>query len=356
MSNNPLGIRKFGPVTFYVKDSASEAKRLSHMLGMDITHIPENNSGVYVLNCNDATFILDGSDKAKKLATQYGNHVRDIGIYVNSANDTLKSVREKTNIESGLCEDTGRSFLKAPHDGEIYFTFLDQNSKLYPNIKAQNIKSSGPKPFQKIDHIVTNTQKIQPFIDFLKTVFGMEKVNQFTIRVQSDTFQASLYSEVMGLYGTEGEILFPINEPLAGDDESQIPAQLREAGRSHGQHIALATTNIIDSIKYLRSSGMDFLGFMSDAHSKKYYEDVPNRLGAITVKEAIDTLRSLGILVDKCGEGYLLQLFSKRLFPEKSVPFVEIIQRASDVIGCFGDGNFAALAESLEWSLRQENA
>jgi len=37
------------------------------------------------------------------------------------------------------------------------------------------------------------------------------------------------------------------------------------------------------------------------------------------------------------------------------VPFIEIIQRASDVIGCFGDGNFAALAESLEYSMRSES-
>jgi 4-hydroxyphenylpyruvate dioxygenase len=165
---------------------------------------------------------------------------------------------------------------------------------------------------------------------------------------------ASLYSEVMGLYGTEHPVLFPLNEPLAGDDVSQIPAQLREAGRSHAQHIALATDNIITSIETLRARGLGFLEFRNPAHATEYYKDVPKRLGAITVAEALTTLRALGILVDKCGEGYLLQLFSKRLFPGKSVPFVEIIQRASDVIGCFGDGNFAALAEALEHSMRTE--
>jgi 4-hydroxyphenylpyruvate dioxygenase len=105
----------------------------------------------------------------------------------------------------------------------------------------------------------------------------------------------------------------------------------------------------------LRGRGLGFLEFRNEQHAKHYYEDVPKRLGTISVEEALETLRRLGILVDKCGQGYLLQLFSKRMFPEKSVPFVEIIQRASDVIGCFGDGNFAALAEALEHSMREES-
>ena len=103
----------------------------------------------------------------------------------------------------------------------------------------------------------------------------------------------------------------------------------------------------------LRERGLGFLEFRNEEHAERYYKEVPERLGDITVPEAMDTLRNLGILVDRCGEGYLLQLFSKRLFPEHSVPFVEIVQRASDVVGCFGDGNFAALAESLEYALRK---
>jgi len=246
--------------------------------------------------------------------------------------------------------------LKAPHDGGLFFRFLEDDQTPYlgmtPNPHLQRASSHA---FQRIDHIVTNTQKILPVIDFMRDVFGMKKVNEFTIRVEADEFMASLYSEVMGLYGTEEAILFPVNEPLAGDDESQIPAQLREMGRSHAQHIALATNNIIGSIQSLRARGLGFLEFRNQKHAECYYDEVPKRLGDITPEEAFDTLKRLGILVDKCGEGYLLQLFSKRMFPGRSVPFIEIIQRASDVIGCFGDGNFAALAESLEYSMRSES-
>ncbi|MFM1846786.1 MAG: 4-hydroxyphenylpyruvate dioxygenase [Pseudomonadota bacterium] len=352
---NPLGIKRFGPVTLYVENAAAEAERLSTMLGMDITYVPEGTEPIFALEANDTKFILDGSKKAAALAQKFGNHVAEIGLRVEDSRAATAGAAKKTTEKTWVCEKTGVGYLRSPHDGELYFRFIEDGQVPYLGMKRNpNLKKSPSFAFKRIDHIVVNTQKIEPVIKFMADVFGMRKVNEFTIRVENDDFMASLYSEVMGIYGSEEAVLFPVNEPLKGDDVSQIPAQLREVGRSHAQHIALATENIIDSIKNLRDRGLGFLEFRNDAHASEYYKDVPKRLGTITVEEALTTLRSLGILVDKCGQGYLLQLFSKRMFPDKSVPFIEIIQRESDVIGCFGDGNFAALAEALEHSMRAE--
>ncbi len=352
---NPLGIKRFGPLTFYVKDAQSEAERLATMLGMNLAYVPSGTEQIFGVEANDVLFILDGTPQAAALAAQYGNHVSEIGLRVENSRAALEAAAKRTTEQTRLCESTGVGYLRSPHDGEIQFRFIEDGQVPYRGLKKNERASAVTTyPFQRIDHIVVNTQAIKPVIAFMQDVFGMKKVNEFTIRVENDEFLASLYSEVMGIYGTEQAVLFPVNEPLAGDSVSQIPAQLREVGRSHAQHIALATDNIIDSITTLRGRGLGFLEFRNDEHAKHYYEDVPKRLGKISVEEALETLRRLGILVDKCGQGYLLQLFSKRMFPEKSVPFVEIIQRASDVIGCFGDGNFAALAEALEHSMRQE--
>jgi 4-hydroxyphenylpyruvate dioxygenase len=353
---NPAGIKRFGPLTFYVKDAASEAERLSQMLGMDITYVPSGEAQIFGIEANDVLFILDGTARCAALAEKYGNHVAEIGLRVDSSKAALDFVSTRTSEPTRLCDKTGVGYLRAPHDGEIYFRFIEDGQTPYLGLTANpNRRRSDSYPFNRIDHIVMNTQRIQPVIGFLEDVFGMQKVNEFTIKVQNEDFLASLYSEVMGIYGSEQPVLFPINEPLAGDDVSQIPAQLREVGRSHAQHIALATDSIVDSISALRTKGLGFLEFRNPEHAARYYKDVPKRLGAISVAEALHTLRGLGILVDKCGEGYLLQLFSKRMFAERSVPFIEIIQRASDVIGCFGDGNFAALAEALEHSMREES-
>ncbi len=353
--SNPLGIKRFGPITIYVQNAEHEAQRISEMLAMDIAYVPSGPDQVFALRARDVLLILDGSPHASALAAQYGNHVAEIALVVKDSRAALAIASTKTSETARLCEQTGSGYLRSPHDGEIYFKFIEDTQIPYRGIAPNpSLRTRDRYSFSRIDHIVVNTQKIAPVVSFLSDVFGMKKVNEFTIRVQNEDFVASLYSEVMGLYGTEHPILFPINEPLAGDNESQIPAQLREVGRSHAQHIALLTDSIIESISFLRERGLAFLDFRNADHAACYYREIPTRLGAIPLKEAIDVLRSKGILVDKCGEGYLLQLFSKRMFPEKSVPFLEIIQRSSDVLGCFGDGNFAALAEALEHSMRNK--
>ncbi len=351
--DNPLGIKRFGPVTFYVQNAAAEAERLSKLLGMKIAYVPSGNAPIYGLEAGDVLFILDGAPEHSTLAAQYGNHVAEIGLRVLDSRGAVALASQRTSQPTRFCESTGAGYLRSPHDGDIYFRFIEDAQSPYAGIvKNESGVSTGARLFSRIDHIVVNTQKIQPVVEFMRDVFGMDKVNEFTIRVENEEFIASLYSEVMGLYGTEYPILFPLNEPLAGDEVSQIPAQIREVGRSHAQHIALLTDSITETIGSLRNLGLGFLEFRNPEHAASYYQGLPARLGSIPVHEAIEQLKSLGILVDKCGQGYLLQLFSKRLFVEKSVPFIEIIQRASDVLGCFGDGNFAALAEALEHSMR----
>jgi 4-hydroxyphenylpyruvate dioxygenase len=356
MNKNPLGIKRFGPVVMYVHDAAFEAHRLAQLLAMKVAYSPaEEDGAVYGIAANDVLFIFDSSPAAAALADRYGNHVAEIGLMVHDSQRALRHIRSHSAAPTRECLATGATLVSAPHDGGVSFRFSEDGQLPYPGLKPVELRQPGPQPlFSRIDHIVTNTPRIEPMVTFLREAFGMERVNEFTIRVENEQFVASLYSEVMGLYGSEAPVLFPLNEPLAGDTESQIPSQLRAVGRSHQQHIALAATDIIQCITELRAHGLAFLDFRNAEHARCYYQQVPQRLGDIPLHEALDELRQRGILVDKCGDGYLLQLFSKRLFPDLSVPFLEIIQRASDVIGCFGDGNFAALAESLEHSLRSE--
>jgi len=63
------------------------------------------------------------------------------------------------------------------------------------------------------------------------------------------------------------------------------------------------------------------------------------------IREDLDTIRSLRILVDRDEEGYLLQLFSKPV-EDRPTLFFELIQRAGS--RGFGKGNFKALFEAIE--------
>ena len=70
---------------------------------------------------------------------------------------------------------------------------------------------------------------------------------------------------------------------------------------------------------------------------------LPDRVGAI--KEDIDELAELGILVDRDDEGYMLQIFTKPV-ADRPTLFFEVIQRRGS--RSFGKGNFKALFEAIE--------
>jgi 4-hydroxyphenylpyruvate dioxygenase len=74
-----------------------------------------------------------------------------------------------------------------------------------------------------------------------------------------------------------------------------------------------------------------------------YYDSLLERVGKID--EDIESLKQLGILVDRDDEGYLLQIFTKPV-EDRPTLFFEIIQRKG--AKSFGKGNFKALFEAIE--------
>ena len=64
-----------------------------------------------------------------------------------------------------------------------------------------------------------------------------------------------------------------------------------------------------------------------------------------TIKEDLEELAELGILVDRDDEGYMLQIFTKPV-ADRPTLFFEIIQRQGS--RSFGKGNFKALFEAIE--------
>jgi 4-hydroxyphenylpyruvate dioxygenase len=85
-----------------------------------------------------------------------------------------------------------------------------------------------------------------------------------------------------------------------------------------------------------------------------YYKHLPAHLANLkitNVKESLDELKRLQILVDGRDDKYMLQIFLRdagALYhdPKAGPFFYEIIQRAGDQ--GFGGGNFRALFEAIE--------
>lgn len=188
-----------------------------------------------------------------------------------------------------------------------------------------------------IDHIVGNVDwgQMNVWVKFYADVMGFKNLISFDDNDISTEY-TSLMSKVMS--NGNGYIKFPINEPAKGKKKSQIEEFIEFYQGSGAQHVAMATNDIIFTIKQLRSRGVEFLEVPDS-----YYETISERVGVID--EDLEALKQMNILIDRDDEGYLLQLFTKPVQDRPTV-FFEIIQRKG--AKSFGKGNFKALFESIE--------
>ncbi len=188
-----------------------------------------------------------------------------------------------------------------------------------------------------VDHMVGNVHlgRMNHWVEFYEKVMGFKQIMSFDDKDISTEYTA-LMSKVMS--NGNGRIKFPINEPAPGLKKSQVDEYLDFYEGEGVQHIAVATDNIIQTVTDLKNRGVDFLQVPTT-----YYDVLEERVGKID--EDIDSLRELGILVDRDDEGYLLQIFTKTIQARPTM-FFEIIQRKGAT--SFGKGNFKALFEAIE--------
>ena len=226
--------------------------------------------------------------------------------------------------------------------GETVHIFVerkDYNGTFLPGFIAWETPDYNPKPtgLKYVDHMVGNVgwDRMDHWVSFYEKVMGFVNILSFDDNDISTEYTA-LMSKVMS--NGNGRIKFPINEPAEGKKKSQVEEYLDFYEGEGVQHVAVATDDIITTVRDLRSRGVEFLRVPST-----YYDVVTDRVGEID--EDIAPLKELGILVDRDDEGYLLQIFTKPVEPRPTM-FFEIIQRKG--AQSFGKGNFKALFEAIE--------
>jgi 4-hydroxyphenylpyruvate dioxygenase len=188
-----------------------------------------------------------------------------------------------------------------------------------------------------IDHMVANVEEgqMQTWVDYYARVLGFGLLASFDDKDISTEYSA-LMSKVVS--DGEGRIKFPINEPAKGRRRSQIEEYLKFYNGPGVQHIALATDDILSTVRAMAANDVSFLRV-----PPSYYELAPERIGKID--ENLRDLAELGILIDRDDEGYLLQIFTKPV-ADRPTLFFEVIQRHG--ARSFGKGNFKALFEAIE--------
>jgi 4-hydroxyphenylpyruvate dioxygenase len=278
---------------------------------------------------------------------KHGDGVKVIAFWVDDAVYAYNTAMEKgarSYFEPLTEEDKDGKVIRAGiyTYGETVHLFVerkDYDGIFLPGFKKWETPYYNPESvgLKYVDHMVGNVElgQMNEWVKFYEEVLGFTQILSFDDKDISTEYTA-LMSKVMS--NGNGRVKFPINEPAAGKKKSQVEEYLDFYEGEGVQHIAVATDNIIKTVKELRSRGIEFLQV-----PQSYYDVVLDRVGEID--EDIKPLQELGILIDRDEEGYLLQIFTKPVEPRPTM-FFEIIQRKGAT--SFGKGNFKALFEAIE--------
>ena len=297
------------------------------------------------------TTALNSKSKIGEHVKKHGDGVKVVALWVEDARQAYKETIKrgaKSYMEPIVEKDEHGEVVRAGiyTYGETVHMFVERKNyhgDFLPGFKKwesdYNPSSIGLK---YIDHMVGNVGwgQMDTWVKWYEDVMGFVNFLSFDDK-QIHTEYSALMSKVMS--NGNGRIKFPINEPAKGKKRSQIEEYLDFYEGSGVQHIAVATNDIIETVTEMRKRGIEFLSTPPD----EYYKAVPIRLEEHNheLKEDIETLKGLGIMIDADEEGYLLQIFTKPV-EDRPTLFFEIIQRMG-ALG-FGAGNFKALFESIE--------
>jgi len=241
--------------------------------------------------------------------------------------------------------------------GDTTFRFVQRERRTfpYPGFKPYSEARGGNNRFEisHFDHVTSNFPTMQPVVLWLQEVLGFQRYWNVAFHTNdlTDASEKGSGLKSIVMWDPTSKVKFALNEPARPNFKASQINVFNEAHRGSGvQHIALAVVDIQKTVKGLLERKVAFMP-TPDA----YYDALPARLermGVGQIDEPIETLRSLGILVDGEKKGaYMLQIFMKEQSDQhqdhQAGPFfLEIIQRCGDK--GFGAGNFRALFESIE--------
>ena len=360
------GAKDFLPLlgTDYVELYVGNAKQAAHFYKTAFGFQSYAYKGLETGSRDDVSYVLK-QDKIKLVLTtplnsrssinehivKHGDGVKVIALWVEDARKAFDETTKrgakpfmKPIVEQDEFGEVVRSGIYTY--GETVHVFVERKNysgAFLPGfIKWESDYNPESVGLKYIDHMVGNVGwgEMNTWVKWYEDVMGFVNFLSFDDK-QIHTEYSALMSKVMS--NGNGRIKFPINEPAEGKKKSQIEEYLDFYEGSGVQHIAVATDDIISTVSKLKARGVEFLS----TPPEEYYKAVPHRLEEHHhhLREDIEILKGLGIMIDADEEGYLLQIFTKPI-EDRPTLFFEIIQRMG--AKGFGAGNFKALFESIE--------
>lgn len=342
-------------VEFYVGNAKQAAHFYKTAFGFQSLAYAGPETGIkdrasYAVRQNKLTLVLttplrSGNSMADHIY-KHGDGIKVLALRVNDARSAWQETTRRGGVSclepQQLKDEHGEVVISGINAyGDTIHLFVERKNYDGPFMPGYREWKSDYNPpstgLLYVDHCVGNVgwNQMNKWVKFYEDVMGFRNILSFDDNDISTEYSA-LMSKVMS--AGNGFVKFPINEPAEGKKKSQVEEYLEFYDGEGCQHVAMATNNIVETVSDLQQRGVEFLKVPTT-----YYDDLQDRVGKID--EDIESLKNLGILVDRDDEGYLLQIFSKPV-EDRPTLFFEIIQRKG--AKSFGKGNFKALFEAIE--------
>ncbi len=369
-TSDPLRLIDVDYVQFYVGNAKQAAYFYAQAFGFEIEQVSDlttdsRDNATYLLTQGNIRFLLtsglNSEQPACKEVALYGDGIKDIAFTVDDAEKAYEQARKngaQSAYEPIVETDDKGTVIKAgiKSFGRVVHSFVSRSGDysrekivtkgnpfmpkfaILDDLAINQYNRENPTGLFYVDHCVGNVEmgKMNHWVQWYEEILGFKLFKHFDDKDISTEYSA-LMSKVMDS-GRE-LIKIPINEPADGRFKSQIQEYLDWHNDTPGiQHLALLTKDEVNTVQQLRRRGVDFLDIPDS-----YYDIVWDRVGEI--KEDIEKVKDLRLLVDRDDKGYLLQIFTKPLQDRPTMFFEIICRRGSE---SFGKGNFKALFESLE--------
>lgn len=336
-------------------------------------HVVQNGDVIFEFVspiCSDSSSLMQQKggwilEEMQHFITKHGDGVKDVSFEVTDVDLVFKHAIKagaKSICEPRVISDEFGSIKKATIQvfEDMFHTLIEyqdykgvylpnyravQNNGFTDDIHGSALSLLPPVKLGVVDHCVQNKDwnKMNEGCDVYSKVFGFHQFWSVDEKDVSTEFSA-LRSMVMA--SSNDVIKMPINEPAEGLCRSQVEEFLDFHDGPGVQHIAVTTSNIIETVRNMKARGAEFITV-----PELYYENLLPRLLAtgVPIEEDLKKLKELDILIDFDEKGYLLQIFTKPL-TDRPTFFLEIIQRHNH--NGFGVGNFKALFQTIEQEQR----
>lgn len=335
-----LGIRGFDHVEFAVAD-LDQASELYVRMGFErvgTREIRQRQLRSILMNQNQLWILLSQSslpdDPVARHLERHGEGVVSLAFLCEDAMSAVEKVVQQgarvADTPKLLTRDFGAVQQASIHTfGDVRHTFVSRRGTFFGEgfeapIRPQ-VRGFG---IEKVDHATCSLEKgqLDRWVKFYEDVFGLNRAHAL------DLGENNPGSAPQVMESPDGAIRLVLAEPLENDRVREYIDVNHGAGV---QHLALSVSNLIETANSVRKEKVPFFEVPAN-----YYRDITARVPSLS--ESIGELSGLGILVEEDPNGYLLQMFTRRVVGPF---FYELIQRKGH--RGFGEENIRFILESV---------